>query len=78
MIFYSYFLIFLLSKMFMFINSSDCNYKEEIALHTSRHNEQSDIISVLLKTLHIHQSIKKYTIIQENIKWKLIEMKMNI
>ena len=65
--------------MFMFIiNSSDCNYKEQIALHTSRHNEQSSDISVLLKTLHIHQSIKKYTIIQENIKWKLIEMKMNI
>ena len=39
------------------INSSDCNYKEEIALHTSRHNEQSDI-SVLLKTLH-HPSINK-------------------
>ena len=56
--------------MFMFIiNSSDCNYKEEIALHTSRHNEQSDTVLVLLnKTLHtsiiinkkIHNNTVKY------------------
>ena len=41
------------------INSSDCNYKEEIALHTSRHNEQSDISVLLLVEDVTHPSINK-------------------
>ena len=45
--------------MFMFIiNSSDCNYKEEIALHTSRHNEQSDRYIGLVEDV-THPSINK-------------------